>query len=156
MLNRVELIGRLGKDPETRYTQGGVCITSFSVATSESWKDKQTGEKKERTEWHNVTAFNRLAEICGEYLRKGSLVFLAGKLQTDKYEKDGITRYATKVIASELRMLGGRDDAKPRAEEPQRTLPDDDFDDDIPFAWLLPLPFAPVLLEVANAAQAVL
>ena len=135
MLNRVEVIGHLGRDPETRYSSAGVAVTSFSVAATEKWKGKD-GQQNQRTEWVNVTAFNRLAEICAEYLRSGSLVFIAGKLQTDKYEKDGITRYSTKVIANEMKMLGGRGDSE-RAPQQQGgpTLPDSDFDDDglIPF-----------------------
>jgi len=107
-INKVILVGNLGADPETRYTPSGTAITSIRIATSESWKDKQTGEQQERTEWHRVEFFSRLAEIAGEYLKKGSQVYIEGKLRTDEYEKDGIKRYSTKVIADEMQMLGSR------------------------------------------------
>jgi len=107
-INKVILVGNLGADPETRYTPSGTAITSIRIATSESWKDKQTGEQQERTEWHRIEFFGRLAEIAGEYLKKGSQVYIEGKLRTDEYEKDGIKRYSTKVIADEMQMLGSR------------------------------------------------
>ncbi len=108
-INKVILVGNLGADPETRYTASGAAITSIRIATSESWRDKQTGEQQERTEWHSITFFGRLAEIAGEYLRKGSQVYVEGRLQTDKWQdKDGNDRYTTKVIANEMQMLGGR------------------------------------------------
>lgn len=108
-INKVILVGNLGADPETRYTASGAAITSIRIATSESWKDKQTGEPQERTEWHSITFFGRLAEIAGEYLRKGSQVYVEGRLQTDKWQdKDGNDRYTTKVIANEMQMLGSR------------------------------------------------
>lgn len=144
-VNKVILLGRLGKDPEVRYTQGGSAVTSFSIATSEAWKDKATGEKQERVEWHNIVMFSRLAEIAGQYLKKGSQVYIEGKLQTRKWaDKNGIDRYTTEIIAHELQMLGGpqRDqysnDNRPdygRAPEPQvPQIPDfDDLDADIPF-----------------------
>ena len=107
MLNRAEIIGHLGNDPDVRYSQGGDPITSISVATTEKWKDKN-GERQERTEWHRVTFFGKLAEIAGEYLAKGKLVYIAGRIQTDKYTgKDGIERYTTDIIANEMKMLGG-------------------------------------------------
>ena len=109
-VNKVILVGTLGADPETRYTPGGTAIASIRVATNESWKDKQTGEKQERTEWHRIEFFGRLAEIAGEYLKKGSQVYIEGKLRTDEYEKDGVKRYATKIIANEMQMLGGKSD----------------------------------------------
>ena len=109
-INKVILVGNLGADPETRYTTSGSAITSIRIATSESWKDKQTGEQQERTEWHRVKFFGRLAEIAGEYLKKGSQVYVEGKLRTDEYEKDGIKRYSTDIIADEMQMLGGRGD----------------------------------------------
>lgn len=125
-------IGNLGREPETRYTQGGSPVTSFSIATSEKWKDKQTGEQKEKTEWHNCVAFGRLAEIVAQYVRKGSKVYIEGKLQTDSYEKDGIKRYSTKVNVRELQMLDGKG-----GQQEQQGAPDlpagDDFDDEIPF-----------------------
>ncbi len=108
-INKVILVGNLGADPETRYTASGAAITSIRIATSESWKDKQTGEQQERTEWHSITFFGRLAEIAGEYLRKGSQVYVEGRLQTDKWQdKDGNDRYTTKIIANEMQMMGGR------------------------------------------------
>jgi len=108
-VNKVILVGNLGKDPETRYTASGSAVTNITVATSESWKDKQTGENQERTEWHRIVFFNRLAEIAGEYLRKGSQVYLEGALRTRKWQgKDGQDRYTTEVVASEMQMLGGR------------------------------------------------
>jgi single-strand DNA-binding protein len=108
-VNKVILVGNLGADPETRYTAGGGAITTIKVATSESWKDKTSGEKQERTEWHRVKFFGRLAEIAGEYLRKGQQVYIEGSIRTDKYtDKDGIERYVTDIIANEMQMLGGR------------------------------------------------
>ncbi|MFN7552132.1 MAG: single-stranded DNA-binding protein [Pseudomonadota bacterium] len=107
-VNKVILVGTLGADPETRYTAGGGAITKIRIATNESWTDKQTGQKQERTEWHRVTFFGRLAEISGEYLKKGRQVYVEGSLRTDKYtDKDGIERYSTDVIANEMQMLGG-------------------------------------------------
>ena len=138
-VNKVILIGNVGKDPETRYSAGGTAIASVSVATSESWKDKQTGEKQERTEWHRVKFFGKLAEIVGEYLKKGSQVYVEGALRTDKYtDKGGIERYSTDVIANEMQMLGGRPNAEPRApSKPVKGRPQPDqggFGDDyIPF-----------------------
>ncbi|MGE4070727.1 MAG: single-stranded DNA-binding protein [Lysobacterales bacterium] len=106
-VNKVILVGNLGADPETRYTAGGGAITTIKVATSESWKDKQTGEQQERTEWHRVKFFGRLAEIAGEYLRKGRQVYIEGSIRTDKYtDKEGVERYATDIIANEMQMLG--------------------------------------------------
>jgi single-strand DNA-binding protein len=138
--NLVILVGRLGKDPETRYLQDGKAVTNFSIATSDEWKDKQTGEKKEKTEWHNIVTWGKLAEICGEYLQKGRQVYLEGKLQTRKWEKDGIDRYSTEVVASEVQFLGTsnqepRKDPEPASQQqnyqqPANQVPDDD---DIPF-----------------------
>ena len=108
-VNKVILVGTLGKDPEVRYSQAGAAMTSISVATNESWKDKVTGEKQERTEWHRVKFFGRLAEIAGEYLKKGGQVYIEGSLRTEKYtDKQGVERYSTDIIASEMQMLGGR------------------------------------------------
>ena len=109
-VNKVILIGNLGADPDVKTTAGGTVITTLSVATSESWKDKQSGEQQERTEWHRVKLFGRLAEIAGEYLAKGRPVYIEGSIRTDKYtDKDGVQRYATDIIASELQMLGSGD-----------------------------------------------
>ena len=152
-INKVILIGNLGRDPETRYAQGGSAVTKFSVATSESWRDRNTGEQQERTEWHNVVCFARLGEIAGEYLRKGSKVYIEGSLRTDSWEQDGQKRYRTEIIAREMQMLDSRGgggqpqyDQGPPAREPVSsgasrnapaqnapTIADDDFDDDIPF-----------------------
>jgi single-strand DNA-binding protein len=108
-VNKVILVGTLGKDPEVRYSQAGAAMTSISVATNESWKDKVTGEKQERTEWHRVKFFGRLAEIAGEYLKKGGQVYIEGSLRTEKYtDKQGVEKYSTDIIASEMQMLGGR------------------------------------------------
>ena len=107
-VNKVIVIGNLGQDPETRYMPSGSAVTNLRIATNESWKDKQTGEQQERTEWHRVKFFGRLAEIAGEYLRKGRQVYVEGSLRTDKYtDKDGNTRYTTDIIANEMQMLGG-------------------------------------------------
>ena len=121
-INKAILVGRLGRDPEVRYTPDGRTITSFSIATSEEWKDKNTGEKKERTEWHRIVAFNRLGEICGEYLSKGRMVYVEGKIQTRSWEQDGVTKYTTEIIASIVQFLGGEN---PVNSEPK--------EDDIPF-----------------------
>ena len=139
-INKVILVGRLGQDPEVRYTPGGVAVANFSIATSEEWKDKDTGDKKERTEWHRIVAWRKLGEICGEYLSKGRQVYVEGKLQTESWEKDGVTRYTTKIIASDVQFLGGRESsgtyspsessAPPEHMEPPRP---DTEDDDIPF-----------------------
>lgn len=109
-VNKVILIGNLGRDPEVRYTQDGAAICNITIATSSSWKDKSTGEKKEETEWHRVTFFGRLAEIAGEYLKKGKSVYVEGRLKTSKYtDKSGVEKYSTDVIADQMQMLGGRE-----------------------------------------------
>ncbi|MBZ0072390.1 MAG: single-stranded DNA-binding protein [Gammaproteobacteria bacterium] len=108
-VNKVILVGNLGKDPEVRYMPNGGAVANVAVATSEQWKDKQTGEQKERTEWHNVVFYQRLAEIVGEYLKKGSQIYVEGSLRTRKWQdKSGNDRYTTEIIASEMQMLGGR------------------------------------------------
>lgn len=110
-VNKAILIGNLGKDPEVRYTPDGTAVANFSIATSEQWKDKATGEKREKTEWHRIVAFRRLGEICGEYLSKGRQVYIEGRIQTRDWEdKDGIKRYSTEIVASQMQMLGSRDD----------------------------------------------
>lgn len=116
-INKVILVGNLGADPETRYTAGGAAITNIRIATSEAWRDKQTGENQERTEWHRVVFFSRLAEIAGEYLRKGSQVYVEGSLRTRKWQdQSGQDRYTTEIVANEMQMLGGRgDDASGRS-----------------------------------------
>jgi len=147
-VNKVILVGNLGADPETRYMPSGSAVTNLSVATNESWKDKQTGEQKERTEWHRVAMFGRLAEIAAEYLRKGSQVYIEGKLRTRKWQdQSGSDRYTTEIIADEMQMLGGRSGAgapgpgdygAPSGPPPGpppggRGGSSNDFDDDIPF-----------------------
>ena len=136
-INKVILVGRLGRDPEVRYTPNGVPVANFSIATSEEWKDKETGEKRERTEWHRIEAWRRLAEICGDYLNKGKQVYIEGKLQTDAWEdRDGSKRYTTKIVAQNMQMLdssgkGGRAesvDERHPVEEPVNVP-----EDDIPF-----------------------
>lgn len=149
-VNKVILIGRLGQDPETKYMPSGNAVTNVSLATSESWKDKQTGQKQEKTEWHRVVFFNRLAEIAGEYLRKGLNVYIEGSLRTRKWQgQDGQDRYTTEIVASNMRMLDSRGDNQGQQQQapqqqyqkpPQQQVPApqpapgmDDFDDDIPF-----------------------
>ena len=137
-LNKVQLIGNLGKDPELKYTPSGVAVATFSIATSESWKD-QDGNQQEKTEWHNIVAWRKLAEICGEYLKKGKKVYLEGKLQTRNYEKDGVKRYVTEIVADQLIMLdGGGGSGAGRsnsgsAAESAPTHADVPKDDDLPF-----------------------
>jgi single-strand DNA-binding protein len=139
-VNKVIVIGNLGQDPETRYMPSGSAVTNLRIATNESWKDKQTGEQKERTEWHSIAMFGKLAEIAAEYLRKGSQVYIEGKLRTRKWQdKQGNDRYTTEIVADEMQMLGGRSGGGAPAmsdsgadSAPQRSSPDD-FDDDIPF-----------------------
>ncbi len=159
-VNKVILVGNLGQDPETRYMPSGGAVTNVTIATSESWKDKQTGQPQERTEWHRVVFFNRLAEIAGEYLKKGAKVYVEGSLRTRKWQdQSGQDRYTTEIVAAEMQMLdsrggnasGGYDDSysapqqRPSAprQAPQQSAPapsappaggfDDSFDDDIPF-----------------------
>ncbi len=156
-INKVILVGNLGADPETRYTQSGSAVTNLRIATSESWKDKQTGERQERTEWHRVVMFNRLAEIGAEYLRKGSQVYIEGSLRTRQWQDNqGHDRYTTEIVANEMQMMGGRggmqagqpyDDAPRRQASGGAPAPapapapanapaagaDQGFDDDIPF-----------------------
>jgi single-strand DNA-binding protein len=108
-LNKVMIIGRLGSDPEVSYTPSGMAVTRFSVATSEYWKDKSTGERKEKTEWHRIVVFSKLAETCGKNLEKGKEIYLEGRLQTTSFEKDGITRYSTDIMANVIQFIGSRD-----------------------------------------------
>lgn len=139
-INKVIVVGNLGQDPETRYMPSGSAVTNMTVATNEMWKDKQTGEQKERTEWHRVAMFGKLAEIAAEYLRKGSQVYIEGKLRTRKWQdKQGNDRYTTEIIADEMQMLGGRGGGgAPASQDSGSSGPapgpsGDDFDDDIPF-----------------------
>ena len=143
MLNKVILIGRLGRDPECRYLPNGDAVCNFSLATTESWKD-QSGQKKERTEWHNITMYRKLAEIAAQYLKKGSQVYIEGRIQSRKYTgKDGIERTAYEIVCSEMKMLGGKAEGgegqhnpppPPQArQQPAAPVPQDDIDDDVPF-----------------------
>ena len=109
-INKVILVGNLGNDPETRFMPNGNPVTNISIATSESWKDKQSGQQQERTEWHRIVFFNRLAEIAGEYLKKGSKVYIEGALRTRQWDKEGQKHYSTEIIANEMQMLDGRND----------------------------------------------
>ena len=156
-VNKVILVGNLGADPEVRYMPSGVAVVDIQLATTETWKDKESGEKRERTEWSRVTFFGRLAEIVGEYMKKGRSMYVEGSLRTDKWQdKSGNDRYTTKIIAREMQMLGGRDSggggggggnqnqSRPPASQDSggaaggakggaANAPADDFDDDIPF-----------------------
>ncbi|MCS5709359.1 single-stranded DNA-binding protein [Candidatus Berkiella cookevillensis] len=149
-INKVILIGNLGADPEMRYMPSGGAVANITVATSETWKDKQSGENQERTEWHRVVFFNRLAEIVGEYLRKGSKVFIEGSLRTRKWQdQSGVDRYTTEIVAADMQMLDGRggasaeytppasEHAAPRSsaksQQSQAAPAHEEFDDDIPF-----------------------
>ena len=150
-VNRVTIIGNLGKDPETRYAPSGDAVTNITVATTETWKDKATGEKRDATEWHRVVFFGKLAEIAGQYLKKGSQVYLEGKLKTRKWQdKDGADRYTTEINADELKMLGGKGDGQQSEPQRQQQAPQrpqapqkpasgggfNEFDDDIPFSQI--------------------
>ena len=150
-VNKVILIGNLGQDPESRTTPGGTTVTNIRIATTDSWTDRQSGEKKENTEWHTVVMWNRLGEIAAEYLRKGSQVYIEGRLQTRKWQdKSGNDRYTTEVVASDMQMLGGRGGGGGAAQETRDSREGGarsaaaapaggaggggaDFDDDIPF-----------------------
>lgn len=145
-VNKVILVGSLGADPEVKYLPSGGAVTNISIATSESWKDKNTGQQQEKTEWHKVVFFNKLAEIAGEYLKKGSKVYIEGSLRTRKWQaQDGSDRYSTEIVASELQMLDGKKQESsydstpaPMAKETPRAPQNqpsgvDSFDDDIPF-----------------------
>lgn len=151
-VNKVILVGTCGQDPEVRYLPNGNAVTNLSLATSEQWTDKQSGQKVERTEWHRVSLFGKVAEIAGEYLRKGSQCYIEGKLQTREWEKDGIKRYTTEVhvdMRGSMQLLGGKPQGQQPGQTPDRQRPApqqqnqqaappdyDSFDDDIPFAPL--------------------
>ena len=149
-VNKVILVGTLGQDPEVKYLTNGNAVCNLSLATSEQWKDKQTGEKKEKTEWHRVVMFGKVAEIAGEYCRKGSQIYIEGKLETREWEKDGVKRYTTEIkvdMQGTMQLLGGKPsdggNAAPRQQQQSRPAPQqaapkpapdfDSFDDDIPF-----------------------
>jgi len=141
-INKAIVVGNLGRDPEVRYSANGNAIANVTIATTDSWKDRQSGERQEKTEWHRVVFFGRLAEIAGEYLKKGSQVYVEGRLQTRKWEdRDGNERYTTEIVAADMQMLGGRggggDAQGGSAPDFNETSPANsasgDFDDDIPF-----------------------
>lgn len=149
-INKVILVGNLGNDPDTKYLPDGNAVTNISIATSESWKDRNTGQQNERTEWHRVVFFRRLAEIAGEYLKKGSKVYIEGKLRTRQWERDGQKHYTTEIVADEMQMLDSRGDnmgggggySQPSSNQNSGggnsapaydSPPPEDFDDDIPF-----------------------
>lgn len=143
-VNKVILVGNLGRDPETRYMPEGGAVTNIAIATTDTWKDKTSGEKKEATEWHRVVFFNRLAEIAGEYLKKGSSVYVEGRLRTRKWQdKEGHDKYTTEILADSLQMLGGKPQGGGDRQEQRSTRPPaeskkpagkfDDMEDDIPF-----------------------
>jgi single-strand DNA-binding protein len=136
-INKVIIVGNLGNDPELKFMPNGNAVTNLTVATSESWKDKNTGEQKEDTEWHRVVFFRRLAEIAGEYLKKGSKVYIEGKLKTRKWQdQSGNDRYSTEIIADQMQMLdsrGGDSKPAPQAKTPDQQTNDNFFDDDIVF-----------------------
>lgn len=119
-VNKAILVATLGKDPEIRYMPNGNAVANFSVATSEQWKDKQTGQKQESTEWHNIVIYGKLAEICGEYLKKGSQVYLEGKIKTRKWQdKEGKDRYTTEIVADQMQMLGGNSGGNEKQSKPE-------------------------------------
>ena len=140
-INKVILVGNLGQDPEVKFTAGGAAVTTLSIATSESWKDKESGNEQEKTEWHRVVLWRRLAEIAGEYLKKGSKVYIEGQLQTRKWEQEGQTRYTTEVIARDMQFLDSRGNIDNSNSPPDISSTSEDSvdseqeikDDDIPF-----------------------
>ena len=151
-VNKVILVGNVGNDPEVRYMPNGNAVANISIATSDSWKDRNTGEQQERTEWHRVVFFNRLAEIVEQYVKKGTKLYLEGRLQTRSYEQDGVKKYSTEIVANEMQMLDSRgatgsnqefgDQSNPTTSPPQDSAQNseqqasanfDNFDDDIPF-----------------------
>jgi len=140
-INKVILVGNLGQDPEVKFTAGGAAVTTLSIATSESWKDKESGNEQEKTEWHRVVLWRRLAEIAGEYLKKGSKVYIEGQLQTRKWEQEGQTRYTTEVIARDMQFLDSRGNMDNTNSPPDISSTSEDSvdseqeikDDDIPF-----------------------
>jgi single-strand DNA-binding protein len=142
-VNKAIIIGNLGKDPEVKYTQGGDAMARLSIATTEKWKDK-SGEQQEKTEWHRVVLFGRQAEVAGEYLNKGSSVYIEGRLQTRKYEKDGVDHYSTEIVGDRMQFLSKKEGGERGSDDEGRGAPakkpadgakkkNDDFDDDIPF-----------------------
>ena len=161
-VNKVILVGHLGQDPDVRAMPSGSSVANLSLATNEQGRDKNTGEQQERTEWHRLALFGRLAEIAGQYLRKGAPVYVEGRLRTRKWQdRDGHDRYSTEIVVNELQMLGGRggtsqagpDRPAPLAESRgPASRPDMPFDDDIPFAWALLAPIGTLLATLAPHA----
>ena len=141
-INKVIIVGNLGQDPEIKYTAGGAAVTTLSIATSDSWKDKDSGMDQERTEWHRVVLWRRLAEVAGEYLKKGSKVYIEGQLQTRKWEQEGQTRYTTEIIARDMQFLDSRGSSNNESTQKSSEMKDQSIadvpdsaidDDDIPF-----------------------
>lgn len=139
-VNKVILVGRLGKDPEIRHLENGSTVANFSMATSEVYKDRQTGERREDTEWHNVVIWGKLAEVAEKYVKKGDMIYIEGKLKTRSWEKDGVTRYTTEVVANSMTMLGGGSQQQSQPSSPgvqdangNVTRPEDGPTDDLPF-----------------------
>ncbi len=136
-VNKVILVGRLGKDPEVRHLENGATVANFSMATSETYKDRQTGERREQTEWHNIVLWRGLAEVVEKYVKKGDMLYVEGKLRTRSWEKDGITRYTTEVVGDSMTMLGGRGDAPSTGSDYQppsvQDTPAESATDDLPF-----------------------
>jgi single-strand DNA-binding protein len=130
-INKAIIVGHLGQDPKIQHIPSGGAVTSISVATSESWKDKNTGEQTSKTEWHRIVFFNKLAEIAGQYLKKGSKVYIEGALRTRAWDKDGEKRYTTEIVANEMQMLDGKNDGGNAGGNATQQQPE--FDDDIPF-----------------------
>jgi len=130
-VNKVIILGNLGQDPKIQQLPSGGTVTSISVATSESWKDKNTGQQEQRTEWHRVVFFNKLAEIAGQYLKKGSKVYIEGSIRTKTWDKDGEKRYTTEIVANEMQMLDSKGEGGNSGNNSTQTTPE--FDDDIPF-----------------------
>lgn len=134
-INKVTILGRLGQDPEVRYMQNGDAVCNLSIATSIEWKDKQTGEQKQKTEWHRIVLYRGRAEVAGKYLKKGGQAAIEGRLQTRKWEKDGVDHYTTEIIAESLHLIGGKTGEREPEPMPSSELPPShkSFDDDIPF-----------------------
>lgn len=145
-VNKVIVLGNVGREPETRYLQNGGAVCNFSVATSESWNDKNSGEAKEKTEWHNVVAFRKVAEILSQYVKKGDKIYIEGKLSTSSWEKDGQKHYRTEIVVNDFQLLGSPQQSNGQAKQqhqerkadgfqqpPNQSVPDEGFQDDIPF-----------------------
>ena len=161
-INKVILLGTLGADPEIRHTQGGVTVANLSVATTEKWRDKTSGEQKEATEWHRVVFFGRIADVCGEYLKKGSQIYVEGKNQTRKWQdKNGNDRYSTEIQGRDMQMISSRQKEEvassssrsPAASGGAHEQPE--LDDEIPFMWAVILPLVPILSIAENGTMVI-